>query len=88
MTDLFSPDYALECKLESWHKTDFRRQRDMVLEVLRASGPLTMQELADRLKIERTSVCGRLNELSGLVEEDGTRLNARSGKRNALYRAI
>jgi predicted transcriptional regulator len=47
------------------------RQRQRVLDTLRAWGPMTRHELADATGLPLSSVCGRVNELmkSGAVRE-------------------
>lgn len=71
-------------------------RRDMVLDVLRASGPSTAEEIAERLYREgkipyanRTFTAPRLTELkkAGMVEAVGKRESPISGLKIAVWQA-
>jgi predicted ArsR family transcriptional regulator len=65
------------------------RLRQMCLDTLRTSGPLTADEIAARLGIDRLSIRPRLSELSSLgqAKDSGVRRSNASGKSAVAWEA-
>jgi biotin operon repressor len=63
--------------------------RERVYEALRLHGPMTSDELAEHLGIDRGSVQPRTSELrnAGMVIDSGQRRTLASGKRGIVWRA-
>lgn len=66
------------------------RLRQLVLDTLAVAGPLTADEVADHLRIDRLSIRPRLSELAALgkVQDTGERRKNKSGKSAVVWSLI
>lgn len=88
-----------ETRREAYYESreDACTRRKLVYQALKDAGPMTVDELVGHLILagymrvyDRNYVAPRLTELKrdGLVETNGTRESARSGKKTAVWQAV
>ena len=64
------------------HEKVTARQQKLILKVVKASNKdLTRREIAHHTKLENSSVAGRVNEMMGVVLEEGDKRKCRMSKR-------
>ena len=81
---------SIECYNEIKAEGIVETQRIRILNhIKKYSDGLLRMEISDELNIKINAVCGRCRKLvqDGLVYEDGTRLNQKTGKKNLILKA-
>ena len=64
--------------------------KELIHNYLKAHGPATRAEIAQKLRLKDSSVCARLNELqkAGLITESGDKFDTATERQVTVYTAL